>query len=224
LLQTLEEMVASGSVFKHGQAVEICGGTCKIHGRENGDMELRQPDMTIIPIQWIPGMDQPVRMAVLQMHVCRLLGSPLEYVRLDQAVQISAAALAGATSFTMSRETPNGRVAGWTITAAEDDTSALQLMSVFEAIAMLPKIVAFLALSPPATARMHTDGRLEAMHGDKTADSDTDEFLHRIASVVWEPVKIHFSRPAGTGTGGEAEAQRPKWWTTGIVKLRKLLS
>ena len=119
LLQTLEEMVASGSVFKHGQAVEICGGTCKIHGRENGDMELRQPDMTIIPIQWIPGMDQPVRMAVLQMHVCRLLGSPLEYVRLDQAVQISAAALAGATSFTMSRETPNGRVAGWTITAAE---------------------------------------------------------------------------------------------------------
>ena len=69
LVETIEQMVAEGTVFRAGESFQIGWMFTKV--QENGPrhLTLEEPDMRSMPIQWIPGVTHTLRQRMLQVFM-----------------------------------------------------------------------------------------------------------------------------------------------------------
>jgi hypothetical protein len=68
LVQTIEEMVAQGSVFKPGDTMRIGWISALVQPYDASRLTLHEPDMQSIPVQWVPGVTESLRHRMVQVY------------------------------------------------------------------------------------------------------------------------------------------------------------
>ncbi len=69
MVETIERMVAGGSVFRPGETFQIGWMLTRIQEQGPRHLTLEEPDMKSLPIQWIPGITQTLRQKMLQVFM-----------------------------------------------------------------------------------------------------------------------------------------------------------
>lgn len=73
VIETIEGMVASGSVFKPGQTFQIGWGLTLVE--QSGEcLSLAEPDMASFPIKWTRGLTNTLRHLMLQLFMLDSVG------------------------------------------------------------------------------------------------------------------------------------------------------
>lgn len=139
LAETVERMVAQGSVFRPGQTFQIGWMLTQIQTHESGLLTLFEPDMRSFPIKWVPGVTETLRQKMVQVFM-------LDSVSLRNEIKIATiqhsmivCSRYAEPDFFMTRSEPsNQRDSGWFVGCLDkshdhNDPSNLKCVSLYEA-------------------------------------------------------------------------------------------
>ena len=139
LAETIEQMVAAGSVFRPGQTFQIGWMITQVASSGASRLSLVEPDMEEMPMQWVLGVTETLRQKMVQVFM-------LDSVSLRQEMKIPsvlqslvACTRYSAPSFIMVRsEGANERDSGWFVGCLDDehdhnDPANLSCVSLYEA-------------------------------------------------------------------------------------------
>jgi hypothetical protein len=153
LVDWLEEAVARGERFTHGQTVQVGWGIAQVHAISDGALELQEPDMQQFPIAWAASVSQTLAHLRQQKDVCEsvLTGNDLLFPSMLQSA-IICTQLGKTREIVMERQVPSGSDSGWFCGCSGKDhdhnaISELRRVSLYEAaVCYALQIVPFLAL------------------------------------------------------------------------------
>jgi hypothetical protein len=147
-VQTIEGMVASGSVFKPDQTFQIGWGLTLVE--QAGEMfSLAEPDMESFPIKWTKGITSTLRQMTLQLFMLDSVGLRQEMDAPSIQQSLIACSRYNEPSFFMSRSHgQGGSDSGWFIDCLADDqdhqdAAGLTCISIYEAFLNQPGIQGF---------------------------------------------------------------------------------
>lgn len=76
IIQTLEGMVAHGSVFAPGQTLQVGWMVTQVQRHDKMRLTLFEPDMRSLPVKYVPGVTETLRQMMLQLFVIDSFGVP----------------------------------------------------------------------------------------------------------------------------------------------------
>lgn len=139
VVQTLEGMVADGSVFRPGQTVQVGWMVTQVHAHSASHMTLFEPDMRAVPIQWVPGITETLRQMMLQLFMLDSVSLRSQMVMPTVQQSLIACTRYSEADFFMTRSKGNSdRDSGWFIgcldeTHDHNDPANLRCVSLYEA-------------------------------------------------------------------------------------------
>ncbi|MFI5456913.1 MAG: hypothetical protein ACHRXM_15820 [Isosphaerales bacterium] len=138
-VETVERMVADGSVFRPGETFQIGWMLTRVQEQGPTHLTLEEPDMRSLPIRWIPGVTHTLRQKMVQVFM-------LDSVSLRHEMQIPSIRQSlitctrfAASDFFMTRsEGTNERDSGWFVGCLDEvhdhnDPGNLCCVSLYEA-------------------------------------------------------------------------------------------
>jgi hypothetical protein len=69
MVETIEGMVANGSVFRPCETFQIGWMLTRVHDHSPNRLTLEEPDMVSLPIRWVPGLTHTLRQKMLQVFM-----------------------------------------------------------------------------------------------------------------------------------------------------------
>lgn len=138
VVQTIEEMVKGGSVFKPGQTFQI-GWSLTLVEQLGELLSLAEPDMESFPIKWTKGITSTLRQMMLQLVMLDSVGLRQEMDAPSIQQSLVACTRYDEQSFFMSRShCSSGSDSGWFIGCMNDDhdhqePANLKCISIYEA-------------------------------------------------------------------------------------------
>src|SRR5438093_1532738 len=66
MAETMEGMVANGSIFRPGQTLQVACMITQVRPHGAAHLTLFEPDMKIVPIEWVPGITETLRQKMVQ--------------------------------------------------------------------------------------------------------------------------------------------------------------
>jgi hypothetical protein len=148
LAQTMEEMVAAGSVFRPEQTFEVGWMTTQVARFDAARLTLLEPDMKAMPIRWVPGVTETLRHKMV--HVFTLdsfsLRDEMTMASIRQAMIVCTGY--AVAEFFMARSEPRDRDSGWFVGCLDkdhdhNDPANLRCVSLYEAYLQQPGIQNF---------------------------------------------------------------------------------
>ena len=137
VVQTIEGMVAGGSVFRPEQTFQIGWGLTLVKAA-GGQLTLVEPDMQSFPIQWVPGITHTLRQMMLQLFMLDSVGLRKQMDAPSIRDSLIACSRYHEPSFFLARSERDGADSGWFIGCRNDshdhqNPANLQCISVYEA-------------------------------------------------------------------------------------------
>lgn len=153
LVDYLERAVAGGEIFRDGETFQIGWMWNRIQLVQDGFLTLQEPEMTLMPIEWVTSVTQTLIHLRLQKDFCGSLftSADLCFPSILQSCVICTN-LGQTEDFMMDRSEPEGNHSGWFIGCAADshdhnDVAELKRVSLYEAAVVYEKrIIPYLAL------------------------------------------------------------------------------
>jgi hypothetical protein len=139
MVATIEQMVADGAVFRAGETFQIGWMLTRVQEKGPRYLTLEEPDMSSMPIKWIPGITHTLRQKMLQVFMLDSVA-----LRHEMQIPIILQSLIACTRYTdsdffMSRsESTNESDSGWFVGCRDhrhdhNDTGNLRCVSLYEA-------------------------------------------------------------------------------------------
>lgn len=116
LLQGFEQEVAHGVVYKDGETIQIGWMICRFALLTDGTLELREPDFTSFPIQFVDTVSRTFAHVVGQREAHASVGLAWDTTPAQNSICDSALIcdrVFSAEAFMMVREVPKGNDSGW---------------------------------------------------------------------------------------------------------------
>jgi hypothetical protein len=183
LVETIEHMVADGSVFQAGEIFQIGWMLTRVQEKGPRHLTLEEPDMRSLPIQWIPGVSDTLRQQMLQVFI-------LDSVALRNEMQIPSIqqSLIACTRYTDNRffmtrsEANNETDSGWFVGCLDDrhdhhDTGNLRCISLYEAYLAQRGIQGFVTFPVGATVIIDSKNGVTILKEGEPLDTGPDSFL-----------------------------------------------
>lgn len=121
VVQTVEGMVASGSVFRPGQSFQIGWMWTEIRQLDETFLTICEPDMRTMPVAWVPGLTETLRTMMLQLFMLDSVGlrDQMDIPHMRQAVNICRRYVE--PNFRMDRLPADGDSdSGWFVSCTDD--------------------------------------------------------------------------------------------------------
>jgi hypothetical protein len=179
LLGFFESEVRRGIKFQAGQTVQVGWMLVKLVADPSGDLEIWEPILDAMPIEWIKGATSTFRHFTLQREACSQLGVEPEFPSLLQSGVVSARFLTDSGEFTMSRDDPMGSDSGWAFTRVHERDLGGRHHSLFEVGVFDRMIIPFLALPSGVLVRASNE-HIDLSLGSVVISSESNEFLRRL--------------------------------------------
>ncbi len=188
VIETIEGMVARGSVFTPGETFQIGWMITRVQRYDEGRLTLFEPDMRTFPMAFVPGVTGTLRQMMLQLSFIDSLAVPRGDMDIPSVCQSAVACkkYPGARSLLLLRGKPHGpRDSGWFIGCLDEDHNHegkdnLVLVSLYEAFLKQNQIQGWMAF-PAETAIALQDGDTPKVFRDgKELGIVTDSFLARL--------------------------------------------
>jgi len=141
IIQTLEGMVAQGSVFKPGESFQIGWMTTKVQQYDKERLTLYEPDMRTFPMAFVPGVTATLRQMMLQLFFIDSLALPRDGIKLPSVRQAATVCknYHSAKRILVSRDKPQAKAdSGWSIVCHHEDhnhdaAETVAIVSLYEA-------------------------------------------------------------------------------------------
>jgi hypothetical protein len=184
LVAYLESAVESGSLFLHGETLQV--GWMLTQFREGGHdlLELWEPDFHAFPIEWKNNLDETLRQLALQNAVCEVAEVEIELPTLVQGGVVSPG-FRHATDFVMSRDMPEQADSGWVFKELGYEGHEGQYQSLYQIALWQPRIIPFLGL-PPETSVFREQKHVQIVREGVDVSSTENSLLGQLVdSVAW---------------------------------------
>jgi hypothetical protein len=138
LVETIETMVAGGSVFKPEQTFQIGWMITKVVRFDKTRLTLVEPDMEAMPMRWVPGVTETLRQKMVQVYTLDSFSLREEMTMATAFESMVVCTKYTANEFFMSRSEPDGRDSGWFVGCLgqdhdHNDAKNLKCISLYEA-------------------------------------------------------------------------------------------
>lgn len=171
------EEVHNGVRFAAEQTVQIGWSLLKLAASPDGNLSVFEPDFETMPIRWVEGVNQSVRLLAVQRAVCDDCQVDPVFPSILQPAS-STEVMPADDQFTMVRSEAEGNHSGWTFHGRSD--AGMRLLSLYEAATINRAIVPFLAL--PARSVVERDGKaLSVSIAGRHYTSGSSDLLSRLA-------------------------------------------
>jgi len=151
----LERRVELGEIFSAGETIEFGWMTLRVSLSEDGMLQLEEPDLKSLPIDWVPGIAMTLQSTRVQKDVAASVGAEdaLCPANIRQSILIGADVSPGDDSLTLDRVEPEASDSGWFVGRATsildyNRSDSLKRISIYEAVITLRRIIPYLALPP----------------------------------------------------------------------------
>ena len=183
IAQTVQRMVAEGSVFRPGETFQI--GWMLTHVERYGEdrLTLVEPDMRSLPIKLVPGVSETLRQMMLQLFMLdsASLRSEIDIPSLHQS--LVACTRFDEPAFFMTRSAPTREGdSGWFVGCMGDDhdhhtPANLTCISLYEAFLRQPGIQGFLAFPVESLIAIDPRAGVRIYKGEQELQVEPDSFL-----------------------------------------------
>ncbi len=150
-LETLENMVAAGSVFQPGETLQDGWMVTRVEDAGDGKLTLHEPDMQQLPVQFVPGITETLRHKMIQLFTLDSFGIEREQIKIPRIDQTAIACdrFDAGGELLLARDAGEERHSGWIFCCLDDDhdheqDDNLQLVSLYEAMLRCPHVVAWM--------------------------------------------------------------------------------
>jgi hypothetical protein len=171
--QTVQRMVAQGSVFRPGETFQIGWMLTRVESYDADRLTLAEPDMKALPARFVRGITQTLRQMMLQLFMLDSVSLRAEIDLPTLRHSLVACTRYADPAFYMTRSEPtNPTDSGWFVGCLADghdhhDPANLTRVSLYEAFLRQAPIEAFLAfpresliaIDPRAGVRIYKAGR-----------------------------------------------------------------
>ena len=181
--QTVQKLVAAGSVFRPGETFQIGGVLTRVEPAGGDRLTLAEPDMKSIPIRFVPGVSNTLRQMMLQLFM-------LDSVSLRPEIDIPplhhsllTCTRHGEPAFYMTRSAPTHEAdTGWFIGCLHDDhdhnnAANLRCVSAYEAYLHQPAVAGFLAFPVGSLIAVDPRAGVRIYKGETPLEVEPDSFL-----------------------------------------------
>lgn len=183
IAQTVQRMVAEGSVFRPGETFQVGWMLTRVEPYGGDRLTLREPDMRSMPMRFVPGICETLRQMMLQLFM-------LDSVSLRPEIDIPLAqeSLVACTRFTepafhMTRSEPaNEHDSGWFVGCMADDhdhhvAANLTRVSLYEAFVRQPAVQGFLAFPIGSMTAVDPRACVRIYKGERELQIEPHSFL-----------------------------------------------
>lgn len=175
LVGWLEESVARGVRYEPGQTCQIGWLVAEVRAGADGTLELWEPDLQHMPVQWVEGVSRILGHLRLQKDVAESVpDAEFEFPSMRQS-GIVCTRFARAETLILDRAEPKDHDSGWFCGCADEDhdhnsMNELCRVSLYEAAMMSAlRIVPYLALPPGALLELGTGVPTIFLNGEPVA-------------------------------------------------------
>jgi hypothetical protein len=182
LIETIEGMVAEGSVFKPGETFQIGWMITQVQPFDGSHLTLVEPDMKSFPIKWVPGVTHTLRQQMVQLFM-------LDSVSLREEMEIPTVlqSLVACTRYESScffmsmSESSNPNDSGWFVGCREDhdhnNPKNLRCISVYEAFLHQPGIQGFMTFPRNSVIAVEPGKGITIFHNEEKLKIKKGSFL-----------------------------------------------
>lgn len=183
-LSGLEDMVAAGGRFKAGETMQIGWMLTKLQEGENGSLEVTEPDMKVVPINFVPSVDATLQHMRAQKDSVESVVSAdaLDFPSLQQSVVVNVN-YKRTQNLSFYRVTPNGSASGWLLSDLNDpvgsqDPNNFIKISLYQLGIDRPDLIKFLAF--PDGFHIAVDRQITVLKDDQVVPIEAGSFLDRL--------------------------------------------
>jgi hypothetical protein len=182
LLAFFDRQIQNGRVFADGETIQIGWllGILKKKKKANGDLELWEPLLQSIPVQWTLGANNIFRHLLLQRTVCELFGVTPSFPSMRQSGVASPSFLNAKGEVTLSRDAVRENDSGWVFKESGYTGNEGQLHSLFEIGIYHSGVIPFLALPQGANVEC-SRGKIRVSLNGIIHTSNDNGFLKNLA-------------------------------------------
>jgi hypothetical protein len=182
LAQTIEEMVAAGSVFRPKQTFQVGWIVTQIASFDATQLTLVEPDMKSMPIRWVPGVTETLRQKMVQVFALDSFSLRDEMTMATALQSMVVCTEYTAPEFFMVRSEPDGNDSGWFVGCLgqdhdHNDAENLRCLSLYEASLHQRGIQNFLLFPVGTTVVNDTKNGLTVLKDDQPLELVPGSFL-----------------------------------------------
>jgi hypothetical protein len=175
-----EDQIRKGTQFREDEIIQMGWMIVMLKADARGDLEIWEPKLGAVPIQWIRGASNTYRQLMVQKTVSEQIDVEPMYPSLRQSAVVSEDFLSS-RGIRMFRAASQGTDSGWVFTAESGVQEGGRMCSLFEIAGNRPDVIPFLAL-PVGVNVECSDGEIAIKFGEKQVDSNSNEFLKRLVT------------------------------------------
>lgn len=150
-IETLESMVADGSVFKPGENLQNGWMLTRVEEAKDGKLTLHEPDMKSMPVKFVPGVTETLRHKMFQLFTLDSFGIDRSQIQIPLIGQTAIVCnnFDQDGELLLAREEDEDNHSGWTFICLDEShdhekEGNLSLISLYEAMVRRPFIVAWM--------------------------------------------------------------------------------
>jgi hypothetical protein len=187
MIQTIEDMVARGSVFAPGETIQIGWMITQVRRYDESRLTLFEPDMRTIPMAFLPGVTETLRQMMLQLFFIDSLAIPREDMSMPNVRQsvITCGRYAVARSLLLMRgKALRQSDSGWFISCLDqdhdhEDPKNLVLVSLYDAFLRHKPIQGWMAFPSETLIALRDSGPPQVFRDGKELAVVPNSFLAR---------------------------------------------
>ncbi|OIT09051.1 hypothetical protein BL241_24190 [Ralstonia solanacearum] len=177
ILSYFEEAVAGGVSFHENQLVQVGWMMVMLRPYEQGDLEVWEPRLDSMPINWTRGATSTIRHLLLQREICAQLGVEPVFPTLRQSGVVSEHFF-DSQEFCMERDVPQNETdSGWIF--KDTNPEGGRHCSLFEIVVSRSEVLPFLAL-PAGVLVTYGKSVVNVTYGERSISSASNVFLARL--------------------------------------------
>lgn len=188
LIQTIEEMVADGSVFRPGETFAIGWMLTRIAKSESGNLTLTEPDLDTAPLEYRAGVTETLRHKMIQVFSCDSYGIDRERLMIPTINQLAIACqrVPETEALLLARnDSADPDDSGWFALCRDDDhdhqdTDNIGVVPLYELARVRPEIVAWMMFPTGATLLLEPEEPPLVMLDDEPLELITGSFVEQM--------------------------------------------
>jgi hypothetical protein len=183
IAQTLQRMVAQGSVFRPGETFQIGWMLTRVESYGGDRLTLTEPDMKSLPARFIPGISETLRQMMLQLFMLDSVSLRAEIDMPTLRHSLVACTRYADPAFYLTRSaTADPTDSGWFVGCLADDhnhhdPANLTRVSLYEAFLRQPAIQGFLAFPRESLIAIDPRAGVRIYKGERPLQVEPGSFL-----------------------------------------------
>lgn len=191
LVETIEEMVAEGSVFRPGETFAIGWMITKIESAEDGTLTLCEPDLNTNPLEYRAGVSETLRIKMIQVFTADSYGIDRDDLMIPTIGQLAVACnrVPEADAILLARnDDADPDDSGWFVLCHDDDHDheagdSIGVVPLHELARVRPDVINFMMFPTGCTLLLEAGVEPVVLRDDERLELEKGSFFDQLLTA-----------------------------------------